>query len=139
MRAFILLLLLGLTVYADTDTNRYDSYTNSSPRVFESITELHKWAGSTWGGAYRTELTYGKQKLVVIFRCYTSGVATSEPYVFVEKDGRWVRVLTAMMCHCEMAATIEGDSLVLWRLDWPKGKIEKTEYLRFNLKNLNGG
>ena len=86
-----------------------------------------------------TELTYKKQKLVVYFRSYTSGVATSEPYVFVEKEGRWVRVLTGMMCRCEMEATIEGDALVLWRLDWPNKKKEKTEYLRFNLKTLDAG
>ena len=86
-----------------------------------------------------TELTYKKQKLVVYFRCYTSGVTTSEPYVFVEKDGRWVRVLTTMMCRFGMEATIEGDALVLWRLEWPKGKKEKTEYLRFDLKTLNAG
>jgi hypothetical protein len=139
MRVFILLLLLSCAAYADTRTNTYDSYTNSSPKVFESAAEMHKWAMSTFGGAGVTELTYKKQKLVVYFRCYTSGVATSEPYVFVEKDGRWVRVLTAMMCRCEMEATIEGDALVLWRLDWPKGKKEKTEYLKFDLRNLDAG
>jgi len=85
-----------------------------------------------------TELTYKKQKLVVYFRCYTSGVETSEPYVFVKRDGRWIRVLSAMVCRFAMEATIEGDSLVLWRLEPHGGKVEKTEFLRFNLTNLDG-
>lgn len=139
MRVFILLLLLVGAAYADTRTNTYDSYTNDSPRVFESGAELHKWAMSSWGGAAMTSLTYKKQRLVVYFRSYTSGVATSEPYVFVERGGRFERVLTAAVCQCEMEATIEGDALVLWRLDWPNKKKEKTEYLRFNLKTLDAG
>lgn len=139
MRVFMLLLLLVCAAYADTRTNTYDSYTNSSLKVFESGAELHKWAMSTWGGAGMTQLTYKKQRLVVYFRSYTSGEATSEPYVFVERGGRWERVLTAAVCRCEMEATIEGDALVLWRLDWPNKKKEKTEYLRFNLKTLDAG
>ena len=139
MRVFIFFLFLSCAAYSGTRTNIYDSFTNSSPKVFESAADLHKWAMSTWGGAGMTELTYKRQKLVVYFRSYTSGIATSEPYVFVEKDGRWVRVLTGMMCRCGMEATIEGDALVLWRLDWPNKKKEKTEYLRFNLKTLDAG
>src|SRR6266540_1466969 len=98
MRIVILSLLLCCAACADT-------LTNNPPAVFETAAAMHRWAVSTWGGAGMTELTYRKQKLVVYFRSYTSGVATSEPYVFVERDGRWMRVLTAMMCRCEMEAT----------------------------------
>ena len=146
MRVFILLLLLACAAYADTSTNTYatstntyDAYTNSSPKFFKSAAEMHQWAMSTWGGAGSAKLTYKKQKLVVYFRSYTSGVPTSEPFVFAEKNGEWKRVLTAMCCGCEMEATIEGDSLILWRVDWPNKKKTKTEYLRFNLKNLDAG
>ena len=38
-----------------------------------------------------------------------------------------------------MEATIADDALILWRLDWPNKKKTKTEYLRFNLKNLDAG
>jgi len=132
MRIFILSLFLCCAACGDT-------VTNTSPTTFATAADMHKWAMSTWGGAGKTELTYKKHKLVVYFRSYTSGIATSEPFVFVERGGRWVRVLTAMMCRCEMEATIEGDALVLWRLDWPNKKKEKTEYLRFNLKELSSG
>jgi hypothetical protein len=57
--------------------------------------------------------------------------------VFVEKDGRWIQVLRAMMCSFDMEATIERDALILWRLEWPKNKMQKTEFLRFNLANLD--
>ena len=83
------------------------------------------------------ELVYKKRKLVVYFRCYTSGVATSEPIVFVEKDGQWIQILSAMMCRCAMEATIGRDSLILWRLEWPKGVRQKKEFLRFDLANLD--
>ena len=95
MRVFILLLLLAGAAYADTSTNTYatstntcDAFTNSSPKFFKSAAEMHQWAMSTWGGAGSAELTYKKQKLVVYFRSYTSGVPTSEPFVFVEKKWR---------------------------------------------------
>ncbi len=98
---------------------------------------MDKWANSTFGGAIKQALTYKERKLVVYFRCYTSGVPTSEPVVFVEKGGRWIQVLSAMACPFEMEASIELDELVLWRLEWPKGKRTKTEFLRFRLVNLD--
>lgn len=139
MRIFFILLFICCAAQAETITNTYDLATNSGPSVFAARADMDKWATSTWGGADVKELTYKNQKLVVIFRCYTSGVATSEPYVYVEKDGHWVRVLTAMMCRDQMGATIEGDNLILWRLKWPKeNQVKKMEYLRFDLKNLDG-
>jgi hypothetical protein len=73
-----------------------DAVTNTSPTSFETAAELDKWAKSAFGGAWKKELAYKKQKLVVYFRSHTSGVSTSEPNVFVERGGRWVRLLTAM-------------------------------------------
>jgi hypothetical protein len=138
MRIFFILLFICCAAHAETTTNRYDSATNSGPSVFAVRADMAKWATSTWGGAIVKELTYKKQKLVVIFRSYTSGVPTSEPYLYVEKDGHWVRVLTAMMCRDQMEATIEGDNLILWRLKWSKeNQVKKIEYLRFDLKNLD--
>ena len=130
MRTFAVFLLMCSMAHADVPTtaNPY------APQAFESEWAMQQWANSTWGGARTTELTYNGRKLVVYFRAYTSGLPTSEPVVFVEKEGRWIQVLSAMMCRSEMAATIEGDALVLWRLE---GTKEKTEYARFNLTNLD--
>jgi hypothetical protein len=133
MRIFVLSFMLCCAACADTATNA-NPY---APHAFETTAAMEKWATSTFGGASKTELTYQKQNLVVYFRCYTSGVPTSEPVVFVEKEGRWIQVLSAMTCRFEMEATIEQDVLILWRLDWPKGKRQKTEFLKFNLTNLD--
>jgi len=133
LRLFILILSLCCAAHADTGPN-------DNTKSFASVAELHTWANSTWTGASMTKLTYKQHKLLVCFRSYTSGVATSEPFVFLEQDGgRWVRLLTAQMCQCEMEATIKGDSLILWRLDWLNKKKQKTEYLKFNLKTLDTG
>ncbi len=129
MRILILILLLSCVAHADT-------VITNDPTVFDSTAAMKKWADSAWGGYGMRELTYHNQKLVIYFRSHTSGIVTSEPFVFVERAGRWIRVLTAMTCSFEMDATIEGDALVLWRLSRDKKK-EKTEYLRFNLANLN--
>jgi hypothetical protein len=134
MRILILSLLLCCAARAADTTTNANPY---APHAFESAAAMHKWATSTWGGAKTQEFTYKERKLVVYFRCYTSGVATSEPVVFVEKNGRWIHVLSAMMCSFEMEASIERDALVLWRLEWPKGKRKKTEFLRFTLANLD--
>lgn len=98
---------------------------------------MTQWAYSTWGGASTTELTYRGRKLVVYFRSFTSGLPTSQPVVFVEEEGRWIQVLNAMMCRFTMAATIEDNELILWRLEWSEGKKTQTEYLRFNLSILH--
>jgi hypothetical protein len=144
MRVIILLFFCGYIAHADTVTNSYDNYTfdtytNSSPKLFNSGAELEKWANSTCCGYEKTVLWYKKHELVIYFRIYTSGVISYEPFVFVEKNGRWMRVLTAMDCGFLMEATIEGDTLVIWRLDWPEGKKKKTEFLRFDLRNLDAG
>jgi len=134
MRAFILSILLCCAVRADV----FPNFRNDHPKVFDSRADMHSWAKSTWGGTVDTELTYQKYKLVVYIRTYTSGVATSEPFVFMEKNGKWYRILTSMTCPCEMEVGIEGDTLFFWRWEWPlpQGKGEKIEYMRFNLKNL---
>jgi hypothetical protein len=133
MRVFILSVLSCCSAFA-ADFLSANPY---APQAFESASAMAEWATSTWGGAKIQELTYKERKLVVYFRCYTSGVPTSEPVVFVEKNGRWIQVLRAMMGSFEMEATIEGDALVLWRLEWPEGTKKKTEFLRFNLENLD--
>ena len=140
MRAFVILLLFSLAAFADTKLS------NSSPGTFDTVAAMDEWAQSAFGGAIKEERTYKEHQLVVYFRSYTSGVATSEPYVFFKKDGKWICLLSTMMCRCEMTATIDGDFLILWRLDYPEGKAPslkspgepiKTEYLRLNLKSLN--
>jgi hypothetical protein len=134
MRILILSFLLCCAAQAaDTSTNA-DPY---APHAFESAAAMDKWATSTFGGAKTQEFTHKERKLVVYFRCYTSGVPTSEPVVFVEKAGRWIQVLSAMSCPFEMEASIERDALVLWRLESQKGKRKKTEFLRFTLANLD--
>lgn len=133
MRIFILSILFcfGARAADAPDENPY------APYVFESPAAMNQWATSTWGGAKTQEFNYRKQRLVVYFRSHTSGLPTSQPVVFVEKNGRWIQVLSAMMCRFEMEATMEGDSLILWRLEWPDGKRKKTEFLRFSLTNLD--
>jgi len=131
MRLFILILLLGCSAHAEVSTN-------DCPLVFGSLTNLQTWAvSSAFGGGAYSELSYKQHRLVVCFRQFTSGVVTSEPSVYVQKDGNWIRILAAKMCYGDMKATIEGDALVLWRLGLSKDKKEKTEYLRFDLKNLD--
>ena len=129
MRVFILSLLLCCSARADILPTDY-------PKVFNSHADMHGWAMSTWTGTLETELTYQKYKLVVYIRTYTSGQPTSEPFVFMERDGKWYRILTAMTCPCEMEVAIEGDNLIFWRLAWLKGEREKIDYMMFNLKNL---
>ncbi len=134
MHILILLLLMFCTARAADTAVAANPY---APQAFESAAAMHKWAGSTLGGAKKQEFTYKERQLVVYFRCYTSGLPTSEPVAFVEKNGRWIQVLSAMMCRFEMEATVEGDALVLWRLEWPNGERKKTYFLRFNLANLD--
>lgn len=134
MRILLLSLLMFCTARAADPAVNSDPY---APKAFESAAAMHKWAGSTLGGSKKQEFTYKERKLVVYFRCYTSGLPTSEPVAFVEKNGRWIQVLSAMVCRFEMEASIESDALVLWRLEWPNGERKKTEFLRFNLANLD--
>jgi hypothetical protein len=36
-----------------------------------------------------------------------------------------------------MEATIEGDRLVLWRVEWPDGKLHRTEFMSYDLRTLD--
>src|SRR5690606_31976659 len=124
---------------------RADIATREPSARFENADELDTWANSAGTGALKTELNYKKHKLLVYSRSYTSGDYSSEPHVFVERKGKWVRVLTAMMCRSAMDASIEGHALILWRIEYSKGKsglnsvgqATKVEYLRFDLRNLD--
>lgn len=110
---------------------------NATPLTFDSMAALHQWATTSTFGSGRTyELDYKGRKVFVAFLCHTSGLPTSEPFVFLEESGRWVRILKAAIANTEMEATIEGDALILWSLTWPAGKRIQTEALRFELKHL---
>ena len=111
--------------------------TNANPAGFENAVAMHQWATSCFGGADWANLTYKKHKLVVYLRCHTSGRATCEPVVFLERGERWVRVFSATVCPFEMEVTREKAALVLWRLDWTTGKRRRSEFLKFNLEQLD--
>lgn len=104
---------------------------------FESAAALEKWVSKTWGGARKTELTYKDRKIVVYFRARTSGIRTSEPSVYAERNGSWMRVLTTVTCRCELEASLDGDALVLWRTEQTGDKKQRVEYLRYDLRNLD--
>jgi hypothetical protein len=134
MRALILAFSICCAGYGETVTN--------IPSSFRTTAEMEAWAMSAWGGTTKTELTYDRRKVVIYFRSHTSGISTSEPHIFMQRDGRWMRILTTITCTFDMEATLEGDALVLWRLEGAETlegqnkRREKTEYLRLNLKAL---
>lgn len=91
----------------------------------------------SFGGATQKGFTYRGRSLLVVIRCHTSGVATSEPFVLVQdkKDG-WRCLFHAATSRFDMEATIDGDHLVLWRLDWTAGKKQRTEFIKYDLSTL---
>ena len=110
---------------------------DAAPRSFKSTAALKQGATtSTWGGGTFNELTHNGKKLLVVFLCHTSGEPTSQPFIFVERSGRWVRLLMGAVAQTEMEATIEADALVLWSLTWPDGQRTRAEVLRYELGAL---
>ena len=107
------------------------------PEAFESEAELSHWAGSSsFGGGRALPFEYHGRRLMVVFRCHTSGIASSEPFLFLEDKGKWIRLLHAMTCYFEMEASIQDDELTLWHLEWPKGTRTRTAFLKYNLADL---
>lgn len=101
------------------------------PTLFADEASLRAWGcSSSFGGGHCTELTFGLHRLIAVFRQFTSGVGSTEPSVFVERDGVWRRVLLAET-HWFVAAeaTIEGNWLILWL----HSSIGRNEWLRLNL------
>ena len=73
----------------------------------------------------------------MVIRCHTSGVATSEPFILVQTESGWRCLFHAATVAFEMEATIEGDRLVLWRLEWPDGKRQRSEFMSYDLRTLD--
>ena len=110
----------------------------NEPAEFADRKALTEWArSSSFGGARIDELAAASQSLVVVFRRHTSGVPTSEVFVFAERDGKWHRLLWAATGRWEATATVEGDHLTVWGC---KGEVwacqeagQRTEWLRLNV------
>ncbi|MGA2616304.1 MAG: hypothetical protein ABSF26_01765 [Thermoguttaceae bacterium] len=107
------------------------------PAMFDSAADVIQWANRTSADSARiTELSYKGRKLLVVFRSHTLGRYSSEPFVFAEQSGKWVRLLHAATCFFHTEASIDGNWLVLWRLKEPGDKA-KTEFLKYNLLELD--
>jgi len=101
------------------------------PTLFPDEDSLREWAcSSSCGGGHCTELTFGLHRLIVVFRQFTSGMSSTEPSVFAERDGVWRRLFSAETHWFAVAeVTVEGMWLVLWR-HWG---ARRDEWLRLNL------
>lgn len=126
--------------FGETQTSagprRWGSVDHPLPR-FASLDELTHWAAQSLGGASTSPmLAYRGRELVVAFRVHTSGVATSEPFVFLEEAGAWHCILHAATVDAEMEASIQRDTLILWRLDGLDGSMQRREVLRLSLIDL---
>jgi hypothetical protein len=101
------------------------------PTLFPDEVSLREWGcSSSPGGGHCTELTFGSHRLIVVLRQFTSGVSSTEPSVFAERDGVWRRLLLAET-HWFAAAevTVKGEWLVLWH----HSAAGRVEWLRLNL------
>ena len=104
------------------------------PGEFGSEEALRRWGeGSAFGGGWVTEVSFRGYRLVVVFRCHTSGTSSSEPFVFVERAGRWQQLLHVATAPWGAAVSVEGDYLVLWRSEGSGKPPHRTEWLRYNL------
>ena len=104
----------------------------------DADTELYRQAFSPcFGGVTQKALAYQGRSLLCAFRCPTSGVTTSEPFVFVQRANGWHCLYHAPLLRFGMDATIDGGRLILWRLDWPNGKLQRTEYWSYDLNHLD--
>ena len=107
------------------------------PGEFGSEEALRRWGeSSAFGGGWVTELAFRGHRLAVVFRFHTSGTSSSEPFVFVERAGRWHLLLHAATAPWGAAASVEGDHLVLWRLGGSGKRPHRTEWLRYNLAEV---
>jgi hypothetical protein len=111
----------------------------STQRVSKNAdAELYREAFSpSWGGAIQKGFRYRGRNLLVVFKCHTSGVATSEPFVFVQTTDGWHCLYHHATERFEMDATVEGDRLLLWRMEWPGDKLQRTEYWSYDLRHLD--
>ena len=129
MRISLLLLLSGCCLVTSCSTPR-------PPR--DANAELCREAFSpSWGGATQKGFTYHGRRLFVVIRCHTSGVTTSEPFILVQTESGWRCLFHATTVRFEMEASIEGDRLVLWRLEWPDGKRQRSEFMSYDLRTLD--
>jgi hypothetical protein len=109
--------------------------TNASPvqhpELFPDERSLREWGcSSSFGGGHCTDFTFGSHRLIVVFRQFTSGVDSTEPSVFAERDGMWRRLLLAEIhWFAATEATVEGEWLVLWQ----HSAAGRDEWLRLNL------
>ncbi len=111
----------------------------ADPATFDSAADVIQWANRTGADSARsTAFGYKGRKLLVVFRSRTWGRYSSEPFVFAERSGKWVCLLCAATCYFHMEASVECDSLVIWRLKGPGDKA-KTEFLRYSLTELDAG
>lgn len=89
------------------------------------------------GGETQKGFIYRGRSLLVVIRCHTSGVATSEPFILVQTERGWRCLFHAATVRFGMEATIEGDRLVLWRLEWLDGKPQRSEFMSYDLRTLD--
>jgi hypothetical protein len=108
-----------------------DTPTAHLPTLFPNEDSLRAWGcSSSFGGGRCTELTFGAHRLIAVFRMLTSGVSSTEPSVFAERDGVWRRLLVAEPRWFAAAeATVEREWLILWR----HSAAGRDQWLRLNL------
>ena len=91
----------------------------------------------SWGGATQQGFRYGGRHFLVVFQCHTSGVATSEPFVFVQTTNGWHCIYHHITERFAMDATVEGHTLLLRRMEWPGGKLRCSQYWSCDLGHFS--
>ena len=91
----------------------------------------------SFGGAMQKSFSYRGRDLLVVFKSYTSGNATSEPFVFVQTVNGWHCIYHHATVWTLMDATVEGDRLILWRSAWPGDESRRTAFWSYDLKRLD--
>ena len=89
------------------------------------------------GGSEQKGFSYRGHSLLVVFRCNASGRASSEPFVFVQTAKSWHCLFHAADLLSEMDATVEGNELVLWQLDWKGGNFHRNKFWTYDLRQLD--
>jgi hypothetical protein len=103
--------------------------------MFPNPGAVRDWAQRTsWGGFNVQQLSYKQLRLLVAIRSHTSGLESAEPFVFLEKGDKWVKIFQAPTCRiCSLDITIRDGFLVLRRKNSAFSEEAPREYARLNL------
>lgn len=103
--------------------------------AFPNSDAIRDWAQRTsWGGFNVQELSYKQLRLLVVIRSHTSGLESAEPFVFLKKGAKWVKIFQAPTCQiCSLDITIRDGFLVLQRKNSAFGEEAPREFARLNL------